>query len=159
MKRLVLIAALLAPAAAHAQAPTHSAAIDAEVWSVVSATVAKNDAAGMGATYHPDAVYVGTGGTRSIKSQLAKWSADMADMQRKGDRGAVAFRWTKRQDDSTTAFESGVFRYTLTPKSGAATTRYVTFEALLVKHQGKWRMLMEHQIVPTTADVWNRMTP
>jgi len=28
----------------------------------------------------------------------------MADMQRKGDRGAVAFRWSKRQDDSTTAW-------------------------------------------------------
>jgi uncharacterized protein (TIGR02246 family) len=156
----VALLALLAPIAPIALlAQSSSKAIDTEVWSVISATVARNDAAGMAATYHPDAVYVGANGTLLIKTQLVKWGKDMADAQKKGDKAAVEFRWSKRQDDAETAFESGVFKYTTLPKSGAGASRYVTFEALLEKHQGKWRMVMEHQIAPTTADVWNRMKP
>ncbi|MFN8517753.1 MAG: nuclear transport factor 2 family protein [Chloroflexia bacterium] len=137
-----------------AQSPT-TAAINADVWSAVAASVVHDDIAAMGRTYHPDAVLVSEGGTRSIATALAGWGKGMVDNKAKGIHATVEFRFTKRQDDAETAFETGVFKYTLIDKAGVITPSYRRLEALLVKRQGKWRILMERQLDAVTEAEWN----
>ncbi|MBK7832467.1 MAG: hypothetical protein IPJ56_09015 [Gemmatimonadetes bacterium] len=67
----------------------------------------------------------------------------------------MEFRFTKRQDDTETAFETGVFKYTLIDKAGVSTPSYRRLEALLVKRQGKWRIVMERQLDAVTEASWN----
>jgi uncharacterized protein (TIGR02246 family) len=128
--------------------------IDRDVWSVVSRTVAESDIAGMAATYHSDAVLVGRDGTVPIAEQLAKWGRDMKEAQGAGTRASVAFRFASRQDGEKTAFETGIFKYSVTDPSGTATSSYVAFEGLLVKKDGKWLMLMERQLEAVDEAAW-----
>jgi uncharacterized protein (TIGR02246 family) len=133
---------------------TTASDIDRDVWSVVSKTVVEADIDGMAATYHPDAVFVSTGGTSSIAEQLAKWGRDMEEAKGAGTSATVAFRFTNRQDDDATAFETGMFKYTVTAPSGEETSYRVPFEALLVKQGGKWLILMERQLGSADEDAW-----
>lgn len=134
-----------------------SAAIDADVWAPIAASVVHDDIAAMGRTYHPDAVLVSNDGTRSIATALAGWGKGMVDNKAKGIRATVEFRFTKRQDDAETAFETGVFKYTVIDKAGLRTPSYRRLEALLVKRQGKWRILMERQLDAVTVAEWDAM--
>ena len=131
--------------------------IDRDVWSVFVATVAADDIVGMGRAYFPDAVLVSPKGTRPIKDTLEGWGRDMVAAKARGDRATVAFRFSRRQDDSTTAFEAGIFKYTIITKAGVSTPKYYPFEELLVKTNGKWRVLMERQFAPVTEDAWNTL--
>ena len=132
-----------------------STAIDADVWAPIAASVVHDDIAAMGRTYHPDAVLVSNDGTRSIASALAGWGKDMVANKAKGTRATVEFRFTKRQDDAETAFETGVFKYTVIDKAGVSTPSYRRLEALLVKRQGKWRIVMERQLDAVSEASWN----
>lgn len=131
--------------------------IDRDVWAVLIATVAADDIDGMGRTYFPDAVLVSPTATRSIKDTLEGWGRDMAAAKSRGDKATVEFRFSRRQDDSTTAFEAGIFKYTVIAKSGAATPRFYPFEMLLAKTSGKWRVLMERQFAEVTEDAWDKL--
>ena len=128
--------------------------IDRDVWSVISLTVAESDIEGMAATYHPDAVLVGDSGTVPIAEQLAKWGRDMEEAKQGGTSASVSFRFTSRQDGKTTAFETGIFKYTATALSGEETSYYVPFEQLLVKKGGKWLILMERQLEAADDAAW-----
>ena len=128
--------------------------IDQDVWSVVSKTVVEADIEGMAATYHPDAVFVAGSGTVSIAEQLAKWGRDMEEARVAGTSATVSFRFTSRQDDDATAFETGMFKYTVTAPSGEETSYRVPFEVLLVKQRGKWLILMERQLGSADEAAW-----
>lgn len=128
--------------------------IDQDVWSVVSRTVVDSDIEGMAAIYHADAVLVANSGTVPIAEQLAKWGQDMEDAKRDGTSASVSFRFTSRQDDKETAFETGMFKYTATASSGTDASYYVLFEALLVKKGGKWLILMERQLEAADEAAW-----
>jgi ketosteroid isomerase-like protein len=160
-KHIVLIAILLWSAAvsdgASQSAAASSAEIDRDVWSVFVATVAADDIVGMGRAYFPDAVLVSPKGTRPIKATLEGWGRDMVAAKARGDKATVEFRFSRRQDDSTTAFEAGIFKYTVIAKSGASTPKFYPFEELLVKTDGKWRVLMERQFDLVTEDAWNKL--
>jgi ketosteroid isomerase-like protein len=134
-----------------------SAAIDADVWAPVSASVVNKDIAAMGRVYHPDAVLVSSSGTQTLRSTLVRWGQGMVDDKAKGIRATVEFRFSKRQDDAETAFETGVFKYTAIDKAGKATPSYRQLECLLVKHQGKWVIVMERQLDAVTETVWNAL--
>jgi len=125
---------------------TISSKIDEDVWSVVRRTVVEDDIEGMATLYHPDGVLVGRNGTVPISEQLAKWGQDMAEAKRVGTTATVAFRFTERQDGERTAFESGMFKYMATTADGEASSYHVPFEALLVKKDGKWLIVMERQL-------------
>ena len=160
---LALLAVIAAPSAGlraqGAPAPSESsAAIDADVWSVISATVAAGDVVGMGNTYHPDAVLVNSRGTASIAKTLIRWGEGMAKAKREGTHSTVAFRFSLRQDGPDTAFETGIFALTETNAAGVSTTRYIPLECLLVKRDGKWRILMERQFDDPMA-TWQKLAP
>lgn len=144
-----------APQTATATSSAHE--IDRDIWSVFVATVAADDIVGMGRAYFPDAVLVTPKETRTIKETLERWGRDMVAAKARGDRATVAFRFSRRQDDSTTAFEAGIFKYTVIAKSGASAPKFYPFEELLVKTNGKWRVLMERQFAEVTQEVWDKL--
>jgi ketosteroid isomerase-like protein len=158
---LVVAAPLLLSHASSApgSAPTQgsAAAINTDVWSAVAASVVNDDITAMGAVYHPQAVLVSATGTRPISEALAGWGKDMVTNKGRGIRATVEFRFTARQDDATTAFEAGAFKYTVIDKSGKSTPSYRRLETLLVKHQGKWRIMMERQLAAITEAEWNAL--
>ena len=158
LNRLTLIVAVsvMTMTAAHAQSAT-SAAIDADVWKPVAASVANDDIVAMGKTYHPDAILVMRTGTRRISEALAGWGRDMVTNKGKGITATVEFRFSQRQDDAETAFETGMFKYTTKDKAGVSTPRYIRMEALLVKTGGKWRMIMERQLDAADEAAWNAL--
>lgn len=157
--RLVAAAALVAwaaPLSAQGAEPS-SGAIDAQVWSVISTTVAGHDLAGMTATYFPDAVVVTPQGTMPVARALAGWGQSMEAMKRNGSRASVAFRFALRQDGAETAFESGIFNYAVTDSAGATTRYIIPFEALLVRKDARWLIVMERQFAAADEAAWNAM--
>jgi hypothetical protein len=81
----------------------------------------------------------------------------MVAAKAKGDSATVEFRFSRRQDDTNTAFEAGIFKYTVIEKSGKSSPRFYPFEQLLVKTNGKWRVLMERQFAEVTQDAWEKL--
>ena len=124
---------------------------------MISTTVINADVDGMARTYHPDAVVVNANGTTPIREQIAKWGRDMVAATRRGEKATVEFRFSRRQDDATSAFEAGIFMYTVTDKSGTSTAAYVPFESLLVRRRGRWLTVMERQFAAVTVEEWNRL--
>ncbi|MGE0440007.1 MAG: nuclear transport factor 2 family protein [Gemmatimonadales bacterium] len=152
----VCVAALFACSPAGAQTST-SAEIDAQVWTAIRGSVDHADIEAMGRAYHPNAVLVSRGGTGPISAALERWGRDMATAKRDGVRASVELRFDLRQDDGTTAFEAGAFRYATTDRSGKSVVGYTRMEALLVKTAGRWVILMERQLDPITEADWNRL--
>ncbi|MSR01500.1 MAG: nuclear transport factor 2 family protein [Gemmatimonadetes bacterium] len=149
---LVSLVALSLPAGS----PT-SAEIDAQVWSAVAASVVAGDIVAMGRTYHPAAVLVSNTGTKPIATTLADWGKDMVTAKKDGVRATVELRFDKRQDDATTAFEIGAFKYTTTDRAGKQTPSIRRMETLLVKTNGRWQIVMERQLDAITEAAWNQL--
>ena len=137
--------------------PSSSQEIDAQVWSVFVATVATDDIVRMGNLYVPNAVLVTPRETAPIKATLERWGRDMVTAKAKGNRATVEFRFSRRQDGATTAFEAGIFKYTVIDKSGAASPKFYPFEMLLARTEGTWRVLMERQFAEVTQDAWDKL--
>ncbi len=149
---LVAAAVLSAlPASASAQV---TAELDA-YWGEVARTVVEGDYEGYAALYHPDAVLV-MGGAESypIAKALAGWKQLFDDTHAGKASAGVEFRFTGRLNDGTTAHETGMFRYAFEPEEGDASVALVHFEALLVKKDGRWLMVMEYQREPATEEEW-----
>lgn len=144
------------------QAPPPAAAsssrdIDRDVWAVIIKTVLTDDIVGMGATYVPDAVIVNPTNTQPIKAALDRWGKDMVTNKAKGTHATVEFRFSKRLDGATTAFEAGIFNYATIDKDGKATPGYYPFEELLIKTDGKWKIVMERQFNAVTPADWAKL--
>lgn len=160
----LLLASLVSTAApalaqvkpAAAMSPT-SADIDRDVWTAISASVVSADIGAMGKTYHPAAVLVSNAGTKPIAQVLEGWGKDMVTAKKDGIRATVELRFSKRQDDATTAFEVGIFKYTTTDRAGVSKSAYTQFEALLIKTNGKWQNLMERQRDPSTGAAFDAL--
>ena len=152
----VAFCALLVVGAA-AQSASSTAEIDRTVWSVISKTVVDDDIVGMARLYENNAVLVTPKGTTPIKEALERWGRDMVTNKGRGDRATVEFRFSHRQDDTNTAFEVGMFKYTVTTKAGVSRPQHVPFEALLVKTGGQWRLVMERQLPALTEAEWDKL--
>ena len=150
----VLAIVVAAPTGAAGQS---SADIDRQVWQAVAKSAVDDDIVAMGRVYHPTAVLVSKNGTTPIASALERWGRDMVTAKRNGVRASVEFRFTTRQDDATTAFQAGAFRYATTDKAGVTTPGYVRFEALLVKSPDGWKIVMERQLDAITEAAWNAL--
>ncbi|MBK6486966.1 MAG: DUF4440 domain-containing protein [Gemmatimonadetes bacterium] len=154
---LVLTVPILLGGSPPSQPGQSSAQIDADVWRPVAASVVAGDIVAMGRVYHPDAVLVSGSGTQSIASVLPRWGQDITTNKAKGTRATVEFRFTLRQDDTSTAFEAGVFKYTVIDKAGMQTPSYRRLETLLVNRDGKWRIVMERQLDAVSATDWEAL--
>ena len=154
---VVLMTAALSTAQTTKPSATTSHEIDNDVWSVLIKTVATDDIVGMGNVYLPNAVLVNPRSTAAIKDTLERWGKDMVDAKAKGSKATVEFRFSRRQDDATTAFEAGIFKYTVIDKSGVANPKFYPFEQLLVKTNGKWRIAMERQFAEVAPAEWDKL--
>ena len=161
MKRLVAACLLVMGSALSAQQPPAAAAstrdIDRDVWSVIAESVTRDDIVLMGSTYGPHAVIVSPTGTQPISAALERWGRDMVTNKAKGTKATVSFRFPKRLDGPASAFESGIFKYTTIDKAGASTPGYYPFEQLMVKIDGRWRILMERQFAMVTEAEWSKL--
>jgi hypothetical protein len=139
--------------------PTASAQVAPELdayWTEISRTVTEGDFDGYAALYHPDAVLVAGGsGTYPIGNALAGWKQGFDDTREGAAVAGVEFRFTGRLNDETTAHETGMFRYTFKSEDAQEVVALVHFDALLVKKDGKWLMVMEHQKEPATDEEWD----
>jgi hypothetical protein len=52
-----------------------------------------------------------------------------------------------------------MFSYAVTDSAGATTRYIIPFEALLVRKDSRWLILMEHQLAAADEAAWNAMTP
>lgn len=155
--RSILAALVLASALPQAAQSSSTKEIDRDVWSVFVATVSNDDIVRMGQAYFPNAVLVNPRETTPISAALDRWGKDMVANKAKGIRATVEFRFSNRQDGATTAFEAGIFKYTVIDKSGAAKPSYYPFEALLGKSNGKWLVMMERQFAAVTQAEWDKL--
>lgn len=116
-------------------------------WAEVSRAVGTGDFAAYEATCHPEGVLVS--GSKKISSPLAdalkRWKKEF-DATKSGEmKASVEFKFSQRLGDATTAHETGMFLYTATGADGKETQEYIHFEGLLVKRDGRWKIVMEYQ--------------
>jgi len=139
---------------------TRLAELDA-FWAELSRTIREGDFAALQATCHENAVLVtGTRKTSYPLSQaLARWKKDFDDTKAGMTQPTVDFRFSHRFGDATTAHEAGVFRYISRAADQPEQTDYIAFEALMLKQDGKWKMLMEYQIGAVTQAEWDALAP
>jgi uncharacterized protein (TIGR02246 family) len=150
---LLVGATLLVPVPSQGQLPD---GLDA-YWAEVSRTVADGDFRGYASLYHPDAVLVSlpSGTSVPIARALEGWEPGFVDVREGRAAAEVEFRFTRRLHDAASAHETGIFRYSLRPRGGEASVATVHFEALLVRVDGAWRMLMEYQKGPAPEEAWD----
>lgn len=145
-----------------AQTPADPVADDAATaeldayWAELARTVEEGDYEAYAAAYHPDAVLVSRGSRTSypIANALAAWKPGFEDTAAGHAEAGVEFRFTERLNDATTAHETGMFRYFIQPEGEEAQVALLHFDALLVKRDGRWQMIMEYQKEPATDAEW-----
>lgn len=127
-----------------------------EYWSRVSRAVREGDFEAYQSTCHPLGILVSGNKTMSqpLSSALARWKQEFLDTRSGAMNARVEFRLSKRIGDASTAFETGIFRYESQRKGEAPKVEYVRLEALLLKENGRWQIMMEHQRESTTEQEW-----
>ena len=96
-----------------------------------------------------------SGSSYPISQALEKWKPGIEQTKNGEVEAHVSFRFSQRLHDKETAHETGIFNYTSKPKGGEPSGGAVHFEALLVKKNGSWKMIMEHQKSPATIEEWD----
>jgi hypothetical protein len=130
-------------------------------WAEVSRAVKTGDFQAYKATCHPEAVLVSGNKKESypLAKALVRWKKEFDDT-RSGDRKSSAtFRFSTRYSDETTAHETGMLLYEFSTKDGKVGKEYVFLEALLLKREGKWVIMMEYQKATGTAEDWEKLKP
>lgn len=129
-------------------------------WAELSRTVEEGDFEGYGALYHPDAVLVvGGQASMAIAQALNGWKQLFVDTAEGTAEASVEFRFTDRVNSEDTAHETGMFAYSFAPAGQEAQVSAVHFTALLVKREGKWLMVMEHQKQAASDEEWEAAAP
>jgi len=128
-------------------------------WTKVSRSVGEGDFADYSSTCHPKAVLVSGNKKTSypLADALKRWKVEFDDTKAGKRKSSVTFRFAHRYGDATTAHESGIFLYTFQPAGEPLKKEYVHFEALLVKEDGNWLIMMEYQKSSATEAEWKKL--
>jgi hypothetical protein len=131
------------------------------LWGEVDRAVREGDFETYAARCHPEGVLVSEskGLSQPLSVALARWKSEFAATREGRMTAEVETRFTRRLGDATTAHESGMFRYTSRMKGKESHTDFVPFDALLVKREGRWLILMEHQKAHATQAEWEKLAP
>jgi hypothetical protein len=92
-----------------------------------------------------------------LASALKQWQKEFDETKAGGMKASVDFRFKQRWGDDSTAHETGIFRYASQIKGGEKTVAYIELEALLVKKDGSWKVLMEFQKDQKTKVDWDKL--
>jgi hypothetical protein len=111
------------------------------------------------ATCHTDGVLVSGKAKKSelLSNALIRWGKEFADTRAGKMQARVEFRFSRRILGKDTAHESGIFLYSSKKKGEEWKKDYVHFEALLVKKDGEWKILMEFQKSAATEKEWESL--
>lgn len=131
------------------------------LWAEVARAVREGDFEAYAASCHPEGVLVSErkGLSQPLSAALARWKAEFTATREGRMTADLEMRFTRRLGDATTAHESGIFRYTSQTKGKEPQTDFVPFDALLVKRDGRWVILMEHQKAHASQEQWDRLAP
>lgn len=125
-----------------------------DLFRTVIKSVIDNDFALMATTYHPDAVLVSPKKTTPITAALKRWQIEGNKLHAQGGRATLNFRFKKRIVNESTAFDVGIYRYSMIDKSGKEKVYYSQVSYLHVKKDNKWLTMMEHQTANATEEQW-----
>ena len=130
-------------------------------WNVVKEKVEAGDVAGYGSTFHEDGVLVSESSEScyALKKALIRWKEGLEKTAKGLTKVKLDFRFSERLGDDDSAFEKGIFRYELIDENGQNSVRFIQFDALLVKKEGKWQIMLEHQKLPATKEEWLALKP
>ena len=130
-------------------------------WAEVSRAVKEGDFEAYKATCHPDAVLVSGSKKESypLAKALVRWKKEFDDTKSGDRKSSAKFRFSSRYSDETTAHETGMLLYEFSTKDGKKGNEYVFLEALLLKRDGKWLIMMEYQKAAGTVEDWNKLKP
>lgn len=158
--RRVLASLLFLVFGAILQAQDLAAELD-EYWLRVSQAVKTGDLEAYRATCHPDGVLVSGKNAKSelLSQALIRWSKEFADTKTGKMKARVEFRFSKRIIGKDTAHDTGIFLYSSQRVGEEWKRDYVHFEALLLKKNGKWKILMEFQKSLATEAEWSALAP
>lgn len=128
-------------------------------WAEVSRTVRTGDFEGYSATCHKEGVLVSGSNMTSVSlnDALEAWKPGFVDTKAGKIKANVAFRFSQRIGSESNAHETGIFHYTSTDSTGTVRDSYIHFEALLVKKEGVWKILMEYQKNEGTKAEWDNL--
>lgn len=128
-------------------------------WAEVSRTVRMGDFEGYSATCHQEGVLVsGSAKTSvSLNDALVAWKPGFVDTKSGKIKANVAFRFSQRIGNESTAHETGIFHYTSMDSTGAGRDSYIHLEALLVNQDSGWKILMEYQKSEATKEEWDAL--
>lgn len=131
-------------------------------WKELSRTVKEGDFEDYKVCYHEDAVVVFASGKEKssmpISKALVGWEQGFMDTKSGKTSDNVEFRFSQRIGDKMTAHETGIFLFTSADSNGETLASYIVhFEALLVKHDGNWRIIMEYQKLNGSQEDWDAL--
>ena len=130
-----------------------------EYWNRVSKAVRTGDLEAYRATCHQDGVLISGKAKKSelLSQALIRWGKEFADTRAGEMQADVKFRFSGRIAGKDTAHERGIFLYSSKKKGEEWKKDYVHFEALLVKKNGEWKILMEFQKSSATPKEWESL--
>lgn len=130
-------------------------------WNVVKEKVEAGDVAGYGSTFHEDGVLVSetSESCYALKKALIRWQDGLEKTAKGLTKVQLDFRFSERLGDNESAFEKGIFKHDLLDENGQNIVRYIHFDALLVKKDGTWQIMLEYQKLPATKEEWLALNP
>ena len=128
-------------------------------WAEVSRSVREGDFQGYKKTCHKEGVLV-TGINNSsypLSDALVSWEKDFTTTKNGETKSNVEFRFSQRIINATTAHETGIFLYSTGKSKDNIKKEYIHFQALLVKKETDWKILMEYQKSKASELEWNEL--
>ena len=127
------------------------------MWDNMSKAVARGDIKAYRSMFHQDAVLVkgDTGSSYHIDKAFARWKQGFEDTKSGKIEANVTFRFSQRIHDKNTAHETGMYHYYSIDETGERKDYYVDLEALLVKKNDEWLVIMEFQKSSSTKAQWD----
>lgn len=127
-------------------------------WRNAEIAVGTGDFDSYAAMYHPDAVVVEANSTQLVQAALVTWKHGFEETAAGRQKTRLLFRFSLRLDNRESAFARGIFRYEQRKVQEKETSiRYVVFESLMVRKEGRWLWSMEHQKRPATREEWDAL--
>ncbi|MAB60549.1 MAG: hypothetical protein CMO46_08430 [Verrucomicrobiales bacterium] len=130
-----------------------------DYWKEVSRSVREGDFKGYKKTCHQEGVLV-TGINNSsypLSDALARWKKDFTATKNGETKANVEFRFSQRIINANTAHETGIFLYSTGKSKENIKKEYIHFQALLVKKQSDWKILMEYQKSKASELEWKEL--
>ena len=125
-------------------------------WAKISESVSEGDFGAYRSAHHPDAVLVVNGKSQSMESAHKTFQRGFEDTAAGTVEAGIEFLWTQRSVDADTAFQKGAFRY-WSEADGKTYDQYTQFEAILVKGDEGWKLLVQKQYRAMTKEQWDAL--